>query len=141
MPCAEPDEGWPTTPADMSAWPGIAVEQLDGYAGSWIDSSQRIYTVKIAGDVTAARAAISGLYDGAVCVVGAQFTVARLTEVQGALMALSRVQVWSSGVVSDASGEWVEATTVVPQPDLQDRLDAEYGDEVVRFTSLLVPAA
>lgn len=140
VPCPEPAGGWPTAASGSSAWPGEAVEQLDGYAGSWIDRSQRVYTVKIVGDVVAAEAAIRRLYDGAVCVVEGRFTVPELLEIQDTLMALSSVQVLSSSVMYDASGEWVEATVIVPDPALQDRLDAEYGAGVVRLTSQLVAA-
>lgn len=43
----------------------------------------------------------------------------------------------SSQVYADATGEWIEAGVIVPDPERQAALDEQYGEGVVRLTPRL----
>jgi hypothetical protein len=136
VPCPEPAEGWP---ARNQEWPGAEVTAIDGYAGAWLDDSQQVMTVKFTGDPAAAEAAVRQYYSDALCVVPAAHTEAQLLDIQGQLMAMSSVQFTYSAVVVDASGEWVEAGVIAPDPERQAAFDEEWGAGVVRLISQLRP--
>jgi hypothetical protein len=136
IPCAEPAGGWPARNAE---WPGEQIAAIDGYAGAWVDSSQQVMTVKFVGDLDAARAAVRRYYSDEVCIVPAQHTESELRSTQQQLMALSSVRVLGATAVVDATGEWVEATIIAPDPALQTALDEQYGVGVVQIISMLVP--
>jgi len=138
VPCAEPSSGWPARRAE---WPGQQIAALDGYAGAWVDESQQVMTVKFVGELDAAEVAVRRYYPDALCIVAAERTETELTAIQRQLMALSSVRVLSSNVVVDATGEWVEATIVAPNPALQASLAAQFGESAVRIVSTLVPVS
>jgi hypothetical protein len=136
VPCPEPAEGWP---ARNQEWPGDQVTAIDGYAGAWLDDSQQVMTVKFTGDTAQAEAAVRAIYSDALCIVPAAHTEAELLDIQGQLMAMSSVQFMWSAVVVDATGEWVEAGVIAPDPERQAAFDAEWGAGVVRLVPQLLP--
>ena len=136
VPCAAPEGGWP---ARTQEWPGEAIAALDGYAGAWIDEAQQVMTVKFTGDLDAAEAAVREHYTGALCVVSADHDAAELSSIQEQLHAMSSVQILWTFVHTEASGEWIEAGTIAPDPARQAAFDAEFGPGVVRLKSLLQP--
>jgi len=136
VPCPAPEGGWP---ARNQEWPGEQISAIEGYAGAWVDESQQVMTVKFTGDLEAAEAAVRQYYSDALCVVPAAHTEAELVQIQGQLMAMSSVQFLSSSVVVDATGEWVEASAIAPDPERQAAFDAEWGPGVVRLVSHLHP--
>jgi hypothetical protein len=136
VPCPVPEGGWP---ARNQEWPGDQIMAIDGYAGAWVDPSQQVMTVKFTGDLAAAESAVRALYSDALCVVPATHTEAELLGIQGQLMAMSSVQFMWSAVVVDATGEWVEAGIIAPDPERQAAFDAEWGPGVVRLVSQLRP--
>jgi hypothetical protein len=140
VPCAPPAGGWP---ARTQEWPGDQIAALDGYGGAWIDDPGQVMTVKFTGDLDAAEAAVRAHYTDPLCVVGAAHTQAELSAIQQQLHAMSSVQVLSSAIYVDASGEWVAATTFAPDPARQAAFDEQFGAGVVRLNSVLqpVPAA
>ena len=71
--------------------------------------------------------------------VPAAHTEAELLQIQGQLMAMSSIQFMWSAVVADATGEWVEAGVIAPDPERQAAFDAEWGPGVVRLVSHLHP--
>jgi hypothetical protein len=137
VPCPEPEGGWP---ARIQEWPGEQIAAIEGYAGSWVDESQQVMTVKFTGDLAAAEAAVRERYSDAVCVVAARHTEQELLAIQNQLMSISSIQFTSVAVYVDATGEWVQADIAVPDPQRQAAFDAEYGPGVVRLSSPLKPA-
>lgn len=70
---------------------------------------------------------------GALCVSPVRYSAADLQEIQNALMNLD-------GMLGVGSGrDRVDLTVVFDDGALQDRLDEEYGEGVVRVTSVLQP--
>ena len=136
VPCPEPDGGWP---ARNQEWPGEQIASIPGYAGSWVDESQQVMTVKFTGDLAAAEAAVRQHYSDSVCVVAGRHTEQELLAIQQQLMSMSSIQFLGSGVYVDATGEWVQADIAAPDPDRQAGFDAEFGEGVVRLSSPLHP--
>ncbi len=136
LPCDPPAGGWPS---GRPEWPGDRVAAIAGYAGAWIDPTQRVMVAKFTGDLVAAEAAIRELYDGPLCVVEGRHTEADLRAIQDQLMRMSSIQFLWSFVNSDLRGEWVEAGVIAPDPDRQAAFDAEFGDGVVRLVPILQP--
>ena len=121
VPCPPPDGGWP---APTQEWPGDEIAALDGYAGAWIDEAGPVWTVKFTGDLDAAEAAISEHYTDALCVVSASHSAAELSAIVEQLQSLSSVQILSTATYVDASGEWIEAGVIAPDPERQSAFDA-----------------
>ncbi len=136
IPCPPPADGWP---ARNQEWPGEQVAAIDGYAGAWTMEPGQVMVVKFTGDLEAAERAVRQVYGDAICVVGATHSERELAAIQEQLQELSSIQVLTSAIYVDATGEWVEAEIVAPDPARQAALDAEYGDGVVRLRSLLRP--
>ena len=136
VPCPPPAGGWR---APTQEWPGDEIAALDGYAGAWIDEAGPVWTVKFTGDLDAAEAAISEHYADALCVVGASHSAAELSAIVEQLQSLSSVQILSTATYVDASGEWIEAGVIAPDPERQSAFDAEFGPGVVRMVPLLTP--
>jgi hypothetical protein len=136
VPCPPPAGGWP---GPTHEWPGDEIAALDGYAGAWIDEAGPVWTVKFTGDLDAAEAAIREHYTDALCVVGASHSAAELSAIADQLHSLSSVQVLSTAAYVDASGEWIEAGVIAPDPERQSAFDAEFGPGVVRMVPLLTP--
>jgi hypothetical protein len=122
VPCPEPEGGWP---ARNQEWPGEQIAAIEGYAGSWVDESQQVMTVKFTGDLAAAEQAVREYYSDALCLVAAQHTEQELLAIQNQLMSISSVQFTSVGIYVDATGEWVQADIAVPDPQRQAAFDAE----------------
>ena len=138
VPCDPPAEGWPTR---TGAFPLDRVAEIDGYAGSWSDPTGQVMVVAVTGDLAAAEAAVRELDDGGLCIVQADRSADELADVQGRLAQADGIELLSSSVWVDASGEWVEAEVVVADPELQATLDAEFGEGVVRLQPQLLPLA
>ena len=60
-----------------------------------------------------------------------------LVAISNQLMSISSVKFLWSQVYSDASGEWVEAGIITPDPDRQAAFDEQFGEGVVRLTPRL----
>jgi hypothetical protein len=136
VPCEVPAGGWP---ARNQEWPADDVRTIEGYAGAWVDDSQQVVTIKFTGDLDAATAAVRQFYNDAICVVPAQHTEAELYAIQEQLDSISSVQFLSTAVMVDATGEWVEAGTIAPDPERQASFDAEFGAGTVRLIPSLRP--
>jgi hypothetical protein len=135
IPCETPAGGWPAPTG--GEWSLEQIVALDGYAGSWIDEAQQVLTVKFTGDLQAAESAVREHYAGPLCVVAAERSQAELSAIQDQLLGMSSVQLLGTSIYVDASGEWVEAYTIAPDPDRQAAFDAEFGAGVVRLQSRL----
>jgi hypothetical protein len=136
VPCPEPAGGWP---ARTHEWPEEQIHMLPGYAGSWEDPGHQVVTVRFTGDLNAAEAAVRQYYDDALCVVPAQHSMDELVAISNQLLSMSSVKFLWSQVYADATGEWVEAGVIVPDPERQAAFDEQYGEGVVRLTSRLRP--
>ena len=136
VPCPEPAGGWP---ARTQEWPEEQIHMIPGYAGSWEDPTHQVVTVRFTGDLEVAEAAVRQYYDDALCVVPAQHSMDELVAISNQLMSMSSVKFLWSQVYADATGEWVEAGIIVPDPERQAAFDEQYGEGVVRLTSRLRP--
>ena len=134
VPCVAPAGGWP---ARSQEWPAEQVHALPGYAGYWEDPTHQVVTVKFTGDLTAAEAAVRQYYGDNLCVVAAQHSMDELVAISNQLLSMSSVKFLWSQVYSDATGEWVEAGVITPDPDRQAAFDQQYGEGVVRLTPRL----
>ena len=112
---------------------------IPGYAGSWDDHTNQVVTVKFTGDLATAEAAVRQYYTDNLCVVPAQHSMDELVAISNQLMSMSSVKFLWSQVYADATGEWVEAGVIVPDPERQAAFDQQYGEGVVRLTSRLQP--
>lgn len=135
-PCEVPEGGYPERTED---WPMEQIEAIDGYAGTWVDPSERVIIVAVTGDLAEAEAAIREVYSEGLCVVAAERSQAELEAIQAELAAADTPTVLSSSIYVDASGERVEAVVVAPDAELQASFDAEYGEGVVVLDSILTP--
>ena len=110
---------------------------IPGYAGSWEDPTNQVVTVKFTGDLAAAEGAVRQHYSDNLCVVAAQHSMEELVAISIQLMSISSIKFLWTQVYSDASGEWVEAGIITPDPDRQAAFDEQYGEGVVRLTPRL----
>ena len=134
VPCAAPEGGWP---ARSQEWPAEQVHALPGYAGDWEDPTHQVVTVRFTGDLVAAEAAVRQYYGDNLCVVAAQHSMDELVAISNQLLSMSSIKFLWSQVYADASGEWVEAGVITPDPDRQAAFDQQYGEGVVRLTPRL----
>ena len=134
VPCPEPQGGWP---ARNQEWPGEQIGAIEGYAGSWVDESQQVMTIKFTGDLAAAESAVAQYYSDAVCIVPAEHSVADLVAISNQLDSMSSIQFLWNSPYADATGEWVEAGVIAPDPQRQAAFDAEWGPGVVRLSPLM----
>jgi hypothetical protein len=134
VPCAPPDGGWP---ARTQEWPHAQIAALDGYAGAWLGDPGQVMTVKFTGDLVAAEAAVREHYTDALCVVGAEHSLAELSAIREQLHVMSSLQWLESWISFDASGEWISFTTIAPDPASQAAFDAQFGSGIVRLSSWL----
>jgi len=135
VPCPAPEGGWPERTQE---WPEADVAALPGYAGSW-QNEPGVVTVKFTGDLAAAESAVRERFDGPLCVVEATRDLDELSAIAEQLRSMSSVRFLSVQTWVDASGEWVQAQTIAPDPARQAALDEEFGSGVVRLVSLLRP--
>ena len=124
VPCPEPAGGWP---ARNQEWPAEQIHMIPGYAGYWEDPTHQVVTVKFTGDLEAAEAAVRQYYNDALCVVPAQHSMDELVAISNQLLSMSSVKFLWSQVYADATGEWVEAGVIVPDPERQAAFDEQYG--------------
>jgi hypothetical protein len=136
VPCAPPAGGWP---ARNQEWPGEQIHTIPGFAGSWEDPTNQVVTVKFTGDLAAAERAVRQFYSDNLCVVPAQHSMDELVAISNQLMSMSSIKFLWSQVYSDATGEWVEAGIITPDPDRQAAFDEQFGEGVVRLTARLRP--
>ncbi len=136
VPCAAPAGGWP---ARNQEWPEEQIHTIAGYAGSWEDPTNQVVTVKFTGDLAAAETSVREYYSDNLCVVPAQHSMDELVSISNQLLSMSSIKFLWSQVYSDASGEWVEAGVITPDPDRQAAFDDQFGEGVVRLTARLKP--
>jgi hypothetical protein len=134
VPCAAPAGGWP---ARNQEWPEEQIHTIPGYAGSWEDPTGQVVTVKFTGDLAAAEGAVRQYYSDNLCVVPAQHSMDELVTISNQLLSMSSVRYLWSQVYADATGEWVEAGVITPDPDRQAAFDQQYGVGVVRLAARL----
>lgn len=115
-------------------------EKMPGYAGSWLDGA--IVNVRVAdtrdgdGGPDAAERALRDVWDGPLCVVGAEHTQEELTRIQRQLD--KDVEgLLTSGV--DPVHNAVTLEVVAATPELRRELDRTYGEDTVRLSGWLKP--
>ncbi|WP_407564473.1 hypothetical protein [Streptomyces sp. 184] len=118
---------------------------LPGYAGSWLDGD--VVNLRFAGTgdeggkaagPDAAERELRGLWDGPLCVVGAEHTEDELTRIQ------RQVDKDVEGMVGSAVDPVRNAVTlevVAATPELRRELDRKYGEDTVRLSGWLQPVA
>ncbi len=153
-PCAAPSGGWPeATEQDLiagaqqienpaggggrdtgTASPGQAIE---GFGGLWLSLAPNVLNVRVAGDVAKAAAAIREFFDGPLCLVPSERSLAELRDIQSSIdadppreMSTSNVDVVTGAVV-------VELTA--PNAEFEKRLTERHGDAVSVRVSGLIP--
>jgi hypothetical protein len=158
-PCPEPDGAWPVPNASDNTIQGTdrafrRAQRLDGYAGSWVDTSrdQRspeevdqdaadgnddvslwIINVRVTGDTAAAEEAIREVWSGAVCVTKAEHTEAELRRIQREVNELP-------GMLTSGGGDQqVEVGVIYDDGSIQAWLDKKYGPGLVVVWSALTP--
>jgi hypothetical protein len=136
VPCPTPAGGWPPPPAE---WPGVRLYDV-GVFDWYLDDTGSVLIVKTNGDVAERQAAVRTVYDGPLCVVAVpEIDRSALDAIVEQLASMSSVQFNTISVTIDPNDAWVTAQLVVPNPDLQAGLDAEFGAGTVRLVSILVP--
>jgi hypothetical protein len=104
-----------------------------------------VLTVTTTGDLAETEAAARELWGGPLCVAPAERTGAELRAVQDAIGADARgsgdllTDEYFLGSGTDVQDEQVVVRVLLANQDLQDRLDAEFGDGVVRLEGALQP--
>jgi len=166
-PCPEPtggwrvvDEGMTTDAARQEVFERAA--SIEGYSSAWVDQSRNpaslvdpnaitdslawelamndplltIVNVTVVGDPGEVESGLREVWGGMLCVSTAKRTDAELQEVIDHLLATT-----DGVLVIGRAGmeEYIEMQVIHDDGSLQDRLDAEYGDGVVRVSSALVP--
>jgi len=166
-PCPEPTGGWRvvneamTTDAARQAVFERAAS-IEGYSSAWVDQSMNpaslvdpnavtdsvewelamddplltIVNVTVVGDPAAAESELRRVWGGMLCVSTAERTEAELQQIIDELVATADgwLEIGRAG-----RQEYVDMRVVHDDGTLQERLDAEYGDGVVRVSSALVP--
>ncbi|WP_146605104.1 hypothetical protein [Jiangella anatolica] len=159
-PCEPPAGGWAVvdaataTQAAQDAALAHAAEQPD-YAGAWIDQSinpasgqetpdegamndptQLVLNVRFTGDLERHEAELRAIWGGALCVSAAEHTEQELLEIQEEVLA---------ELGDQASGGGTDVTTgtivvdVIVDDGLQERLDEQYGEGLIRVSAALRP--
>ena len=151
-PCPEPAGGWrPVDPARATQWAMDSVTEVaeaqDGFAGVWIGADDRrkgtqdplkvVVNVATTGDRDAMERSVREVWGGALCVSEATgASAAELEEIRE--VAMAQVPDVDSAQFELPEGHlvlWVPVATAQAQRDL----DAQFGDGVVRLTSILTP--
>jgi hypothetical protein len=115
--------------------------KMPGYAGSWLDGD--VVNIRFAdtgdgGGPDAAERELRTLWDGPLCVVGAEHTEDELSRVQ------RQVGTDVEGMLSSAVDpvrNVVTVEVVAATPDLRRELDRRYGEGTVRLSGWLQPVA
>ncbi|MEO3763437.1 hypothetical protein [Streptomyces sp. B8F3] len=116
-------------------------QKMPGYAGSWLDGD--IVNIRFAaagegGGPEAAERELRGVWDGPLCVVGAEHTEEELARVQ------RQVDKDVEGMLGSAVDPVRNAVTlevVAATPELRRELDRTYGEDTVRLSGWLQPVA
>lgn len=142
-PCPEPDGGWRISdPAKATGGAAgramrVAHEQA-GFAQFWYDRSfdsvPSVLNVAVAGDRSAAEAALREVWGGALCVSGATHSQRALRRIATKVFRLPGVD--TAAVRLDE----VHLRVLYDDGSLQAWLDATYGPGLVTVTSALIPA-
>ncbi|WBB59774.1 hypothetical protein O7599_30165 [Streptomyces sp. WMMC500] len=114
---------------------------MPGYAGAWLDGG--IVNIRFAdagegGGPDAAERKLRDVWDGPLCVVGAEHTEKELARVQ------RQVGKHVDGMLSSAVDpvrNAVALEVVAATPELRRELDRTYGEDTVRLTGWLQPVA
>lgn len=150
-PCDEPAGGWPEATeqeltdaaqrigstrgdgrSDTGTTPPAAM--VEGFGGLWLGRDPFVLNVRVVGDLAAADDAIREVFDGPLCLIPSERTLAELQDIQnaadlGPALSASYVDVEAGIVVFE---------TVAPDAELERQLAERYGDAVeVRVTGLI----
>lgn len=114
-------------------------QKMPGYAGSWVDGD--IVNIRFAGTGAkggpdAAERELSAVWDGPLCVVGAEHSEAELSRVH------RQLGKHVDGILSSAVDPVRNAVTlevVAATPELRRELDRKYGEDTVRLSGWLQP--
>lgn len=160
-PCPEPAGGWRVrdpsrTTAQTLEQTMAAASRLPGHARSWLDQSinpasrssdpqvqetrlndptKLIVNVAVAGDVGDAESRLREVWGGMLCVTRAEHTEGELRRIQERLQEVPGLQSTSIGL------DVVEAQVWWDDGRLQAWTDDEFGQGLVRVSSVLVPAS
>lgn len=161
-PCAAPAGGWtvvdPATATEdgQQAANNYALAQAD-YAGSWVDPSinpaladgfdpgdeavaddptKLVLNVRFTGDLERHTEELRGRWGGPLCVTAAEHTSSELEAIQAELSGVPGLLESSTDVVMNQV-----FVRVIVDDGVQQRLDARYGEGVVRVTSALSPVS
>ncbi len=113
--------------------------KLPGYAGSWLDGDVVVLRFADAGDgggPDAAERELRTLWDGPLCVLGAEHTEEELKRVQRQVD--KQVEDMLSSSV-DPVANAVTLDVVAATPELKRELDRAYGEDTVRLSGWLRP--
>ncbi|CAN5876906.1 hypothetical protein BH24ACT6_BH24ACT6_18010 [soil metagenome] len=154
-PCDEPEGGWPkATEQELIAAaqriesvrgrgsdtgttsPG---EAIDGFGGLWIAREPFVLNVRIVGDLAAADATIRTSYDGPLCLVPSERTLAELQDIQDEIGADPPEEMSTSN--ADVVSGVITVDLIAPNASLEASLAERYGDAVVVQVSGLIPIA
>ena len=141
-PCEPPAGGWAVVDPATATEAGLAavgtyVDGEDDGAGMWIDSSVEptVVNARFTGDLERHETALRAIWGGPLCVSEAEHSTQELTAIQEEL----------TDSVPNLSGVGVDVLTnqvgldVFVDDGLQERLDEQYGEGVVRVTAALRP--
>lgn len=159
-PCEPPPGGWAVvdpataTQAALDAALAYAASQPD-YAGAWIDQSinpasaepapdeaamndptKLVLNVRFTADLDQHEAELRAVWGGALCVSPAEHTEQELLEIQEDVLA--ELGDLANGAGTDPTTGTVSVDVFVDD-GIQERLDEQYGDGVVRVTASLRP--
>lgn len=157
-PCDAPEGGWPAaSESDLSdaaqridrfgGLPGGAADTgatrpgsgIEGFGGLWLSREPFVLNVRVAGDLAAADAAIRELYDGPLCLVPSERTLAELQRIQDEMTENWPQEVSGMGV--DVVAGQVRLDAFAPNPELERELAERYGDAVTVVVFGLIPIA
>jgi hypothetical protein len=141
-PCEPPAGGWAVVDAATANDGGLAAagEYADAqadHAGTWIDSAVMpvVLNVRFTGDLERHEAALRELWGGPLCVIEAERSMQELTAIQDEIVAAG----------PDVPGTAIDAVSgvvtlqVFVDDGVQERMDEQYGEGVVRVSASLAP--
>ncbi|SDU32959.1 hypothetical protein [Jiangella alkaliphila] len=141
-PCEPPAGGWAVVDAATATVQGQAAigaytETQPDWAGTWVDESiePAVMTVLFTGDLERHEAELRQVWGGPLCVGAAERSMAELTTIQeelaGSVPNLNRVG-------PEYTANVVELHVFIDD-GLQEQLDEQYGEGVVRVSASLTP--
>lgn len=123
------------TPEDMDATLAAA-SALPTYATAWLTGNT--INVAVTGDAEGAESELRKTWGGMLCVTTVERTEADLNEVNQELQVMLGEQLLTSGSFAPDS---LDAQVVFDDGSIQEWVDANYGDGLVRISSALEPTA